>query len=198
MNTEVIPLDTDPVALQKMQHPNNKELFTGFMKLGLLGFGGVLPLAHRMIVDNKQWLNSAEFTNLLGICQILPGGNIINMAVAIGYEFQGIKGAISSLIGLIFFPTIIVVLIYELYAQFQSIPTVKHMIEGLAAAAAGLLFAMGLKMLKPILKSYLTLFTILLTFVFMLWFKIPLALTLIILLGINLSILSFNTGAKNA
>lgn len=198
MNTEVIPLDTDPVALQKMQHPNNKELFTGFMKLGLLGFGGVLPLAHRMIVDNKQWLNSTEFTNLLGICQILPGGNIINMAVAIGYEFQGIKGAISSLIGLIFFPTIIVVLIYELYAQFQSIPTVKHMIEGLAAAAAGLLFAMGLKMLKPILKSYLTLFTILLTFVFMLWFKIPLALTLIILLGINLSVLSFNTGAKNA
>lgn len=198
MNTEVIPLDTDPIAIQKMQHPNNKELFTGFMKLGLLGFGGVLPLAHRMIVNNKQWLNSTEFTNLLGICQILPGGNIINMAVAIGYEFQGIKGAISSLIGLIFFPTIIVVLIYELYAQFQSIPTVKHMIEGLAAAAAGLLFAMGLKMLKPILKSYLTLFTILLTFVFMLWFKIPLALTLIILLGINLSVLSFNTGAKNA
>lgn len=198
MNTEVIPLETDQVTIEKVQHPSNKELFTGFMKLGLMGFGGVLPLAHRMIVENKQWLNSAEFTNLLGICQILPGGNIINMAVAIGYEFQGIKGAISSLIGLILFPTIIVVLIYELYAQFQSIPTVKHMIEGLAAAAAGLLFAMGLKMLKPILKSYLTPFTILLTFVFMLWFKIPLALTLIILLGINLSVLSLKKGAKKA
>lgn len=191
MNTEVIPFEQEV-------HPSNKELFTGFMKLGLMGFGGVLPLAHQMVVEDRKWLSTEDFTNLLGVCQILPGGNIINMAVAIGYEFHGVKGAISSVLGLIFAPTIIVILLYELYAQFQNIPTIKHMIEGLAAAAAGLLFAMGLKMLSPIMKSYLTIFTVVMTFIFMLVIKIPLALTLLILMVINILVLSVNKGAKNS
>lgn len=190
MNTKVIPLELEV-------QPSNKELFIGFMKLGLMGFGGVLPLAHRMIVEDRKWLNSNEFTHLLGVCQILPGGNIINMAVAIGYQFHGVKGAVSSVIGLIFAPTIIVILLYELYAQFQNIPTIKHMIEGLAAAAAALLFAMGLKMLRPILKSYLTIFTIIMTIFFMLIVKIPLLFTLLILVVINLCVLSFNKGGNS-
>ena len=191
MKTEVIPLEQEI-------HPNAQELFMGFMKLGLMGFGGVLPLAHRMIVDDRKWLTIEEFTHLLGVCQLLPGGNIINMSVAIGYQFQGVKGAISAVVGLISAPTFIVILLYELYARFQSIPMVKHMLEGLAAAAAGLLFAMGLKMLRPILNRAMTWFTIALTFVFMLLMKVPLLLTLIILIAINLSLLSLNKGAKNA
>ena len=190
MNTEVIPVE-------HISRPTSWELSLGFMKLGLMGFGGVLPLAHQMVVEDQKWLNTEEFTHLLGVCQILPGGNIINMAVAIGYEFQGVKGAISAVIGLISAPTLIVILLYELYAQFQSIAVIQHMIQGLAAAAAGLLFAMGLKMLKPILKSYLTLFTIGLTLVFMLLIKIPLALTLLILVGINVAVLSMKKRGKN-
>lgn len=191
MKTEVIPLEQEI-------HPNAQELFMGFMKLGLMGFGGVLPLAHRMIVDDRKWLTIEEFTHLLGVCQLLPGGNIINMSVAIGYQFQGVKGAVSAVVGLISAPTFIVILLYELYARFQSIPMVKHMLEGLAAAAAGLLFAMGLKMLRPILNRAMTWFTIALTFVFMLLMKVPLLLTLIILIAINLSLLSLNKGAKSA
>lgn len=159
------------------------------MKLGLMGFGGVLPLAHRMIVEQQKWLDESQFTNLLGICQLLPGGNIINMSMAIGMQFQGIKGAISSVLGLIFAPTVIVLMIYQVYEHFQYLTVVRHLIQGLAAAAAGLLFATGFKMLRPILKSKLTLLTITLTFIFMLLFKLPLALTLLILLTINFLIL---------
>ena len=79
--------------------PTNTELFLGFLKLGMMGFGGVLPLAHRLIVEEKNWLSAQQFTDLLGICQILPGGNIVNMSVAIGMRFQGIKGAICSILG---------------------------------------------------------------------------------------------------
>ncbi|MCJ8161664.1 chromate transporter [Acinetobacter zhairhuonensis] len=190
MKTEVIPLEQEI-------HPNSQELFMGFMKLGLMGFGGVLPLAHRMIVDERKWLTIEEFTHLLGVCQLLPGGNIINMSVAIGYQFQGVKGAISAAVGLISAPTFIVIMLYELYARFQSVPMVKHMLEGLAAAAAGLLLAMGLKMLRPIMHRYLTWFTIAMTFLFMLIIKIPLLLTLIMLVAINISVLSLNKGVKN-
>ena len=183
MNTETIPME----HIQDI--PNCKALFSGFMKLGLMGCGGVLTLAHRLIVEDQKWLNAEEFTNLLGVCQILPGGNIVNMAVAIGYDFQGVKGAISAIFGLMLAPTLIVISLYELYAQFQSIPIVQHMIEGLAAAAAGLLFATGLKMLKPIMKKKLTYFTIALTVIFMLLFKLPLALTLLILVTVNMMVL---------
>jgi len=177
--------------------PDCKALFFGFMKLGLMGFGGVLPLAHRLIVEDQKWLNTEQFTNLLGICQILPGGNIVNMAVAIGYDFQGIKGAISSIFGLMLAPTIIVISLYQIYTHFQAIPTIKHLIEGLAATAAGLLFATGLKMLKPLMKSKLTYFTIILIVVFMLFIKIPLALTLLILVTINMSVLAFQQRQTN-
>ncbi len=72
--------------------PTVAELFFGFFKLGLIGFGGVLPLARRMVVEDRKWLTGEEFTELLGLCQFLPGGNIINMAVAIGSKFQGGRG----------------------------------------------------------------------------------------------------------
>ncbi|WP_288390354.1 chromate transporter [uncultured Acinetobacter sp.] len=183
-----------PIASEQTSTPSCKVLFIGFMKLGLMGFGGVLPLAHRMIVEDQKWLDEAQFTNLLGVCQLLPGGNIINMSVAIGMQFQGVKGAFSSILGLISAPTLIVLGLYQIYEHFQHLSTVRHMIQGLAAAAAGLLFATGLKMLRPIMKSYLTALTIVLTFIFMLIVKIPLALTLLILLVINFVIL----GARKA
>ena len=186
MNTEAIPFE------QSMTTPNCKALFLGFMKLGLMGFGGVLPLAHRLIVEDQKWLTSEKFTDLLGVCQILPGGNIVNMAVAIGYDFAGVKGAISAVFGLMLAPTIIVISLYQLYSSFQDIPMVQHMIQGLAAAAAGLLFATGFKMLKPIMKSKLTYFTIILTIIFMLLIKLPLALTLLILITVNMAVLAFN------
>ena len=191
MNTKAMPLE------QHLEVPNCKTLFLGFSKLGLMGFGGVLPLAQRLIVEDQKWLTADQFTDLLGVCQILPGGNIVNMAVAIGYDFAGLKGAISAVFGLMLAPTMIVISLYQLYAQFQQIPLVQHMIQGLAAAAAGLLFATGFKMLKPMMKSKLTYFTILLTIIFMLLIKLPLALTLLILVAINMLVLTFKQRQMN-
>jgi len=184
------------VSEQVLNIPTCKALFLGFLKLGLMGFGGVLPLAHRMIVEENRWLSTAQFTDLLGVCQILPGGNIINMSVAIGMEFHGVKGALCAILGLICAPTIIVLLIYQIYSQFQNLPAVQHAIQGLAAAAAGLLFSTGFKMLKPIAKSYLTISSIVLTFILMIVVKIPLLFTLIILMGLNMWVLSL--GVKRA
>lgn len=172
-----------------MHPPNTQQLFIGFMQLGLMGFGGVLPLAHRMIVEDKKWLSSTQFTDLLGICQILPGGNIINMAVAIGQRFQGTPGALSAALGLISAPTLIVVLLYQSYAHFQDIVWVQHMIQGLAAAAAGLLFATSIKMLKPILHQISTWLTLGLAVLLMLLLKLPLWLTLILLFAFNCCLL---------
>jgi chromate transporter len=132
--------------------PTVAQLFAGFLTLGLTGFGGVLPLARRMLVERRRWLTGAEFTELLGLCQFLPGGNIINLSVAVGMRFRGWRGALASIIGLIFAPTLVVVLLGVVYERYASNPYVEHTFFGLAAAAAGLLISLAIKTLAPLLR----------------------------------------------
>ena len=56
------------------------QLFISFSKIGMSGFGGVLPWARRTLVEKDQILTSEEFSAILGICQIVPGPNIVNLA----------------------------------------------------------------------------------------------------------------------
>ena len=68
------------------------ELFIAFSQLALSGFGGVLPWAHRALVERRGWLTQREFVETLALGQLLPGPNIGNMAVMIGYRFAGYAG----------------------------------------------------------------------------------------------------------
>lgn len=133
--------------------PTSLDLFLGFLGLGLIGFGGVLPMTRRMVVERRHWLTGEEFTDLLGLCQFLPGGNIINLSVAIGLHFRGVIGAVASIVGLIAAPSAIVILLGTFYDRFRDDPHIRHLFAGLAAAAAALLVAMSLKMLVPLLRK---------------------------------------------
>ena len=84
-------MKTEVMTLEQEIHPNSQELFMGFMKLGLMGFGGVLPLAHRMIVDDRKWLNIEEFTHLLGVCQLLPVAISSIWQWLLAINFKGLK-----------------------------------------------------------------------------------------------------------
>lgn len=130
--------------------PTVRELFTGFLYLGMMGFGGVLPLAHNMLVEQRRWLTAKEFTDLLGLCQFLPGGNIVNMAVAIGMKFRGVAGAVAAIVGLIAVPTFVVIALGTIYDRYQDDPHVRHVFTGLAAAAAGLLLSTAAKIAWPL------------------------------------------------
>jgi chromate transporter len=136
-----------PISLaaadESRTEPTVAGLFTAFLALGLIGFGGVLPLARRMVVEQRRWLSAAEFTDLLGLCQFLPGGNIINMSVAIGLKFRGVAGAFAAILGLIAAPSAIVIALGMVYDRLQNDPQIHHLFAGLAAAAAGLMIAMA-------------------------------------------------------
>jgi len=130
--------------------PTRLDLFMGFLGLGLMGFGGVLPLSRRMLVEKRQWVSAAEFTELLAICQILPGGNICNLAVAVGMRFYGVSGAMAALVGLVAVPTVALIALGTVYDRYHAIPAVQHAFAGLSATASGLLVAMAFKMAKPL------------------------------------------------
>jgi len=98
-----------------------------------------------MLVEDKRWLDETEFTELLGLCQFLPGGNMINLSVAVGMRFRGVKGAFVSIMGLVAMPSVVLIMLGMLYERFQNDAQVTHVFAGLAAAAAGLLVSMAIK-----------------------------------------------------
>jgi chromate transporter len=138
--------------LPSSSRPSCAALFLGFLGVGVCGFGGVLPWARRMIVEQRQWMSAAEFTDLLSLCQFLPGPNVINVSVALGARFRGVRGAIAAFVGLMVAPMAIVIALALLYERFGHYPTVRNAFVGLAAAASALVLATSLKISAP-LKS---------------------------------------------
>ena len=122
------------------------ELFFAFSQLALSGFGGVLPWAHRTLVERKGWLTQREFVETLALGQLLPGPNIGNMAVMIGYRFAGYAGAAAAFAGLVAGPFMIMVAVGLLYQNYGALPLVRQALSGMSAVAAGLVLATGLKM----------------------------------------------------
>ena len=127
-------------------NPGVAELFKGFFIAGISGFGGVLPFARRMIVEQRRWLTPAEFTDMWSLCQFLPGPNIVNLSLALGSRFQGGKGAAACLLGLLGAPFLIMIGLGFLYTTYGDIHQVKAVLRGIAAVSAGLVLAMSFKM----------------------------------------------------
>lgn len=123
------------------------ELLRGFALIGLSGFGGVMPWARRYIVERYRWLEPEEFATLLGLCQVLPGPNIVNLSVCVGHKFQGWRGAIVAPLGLMLAPMVIVLLLGLAYQRYGDLPMVHAALRGIIAVGAGLIIATGLKML---------------------------------------------------
>ena len=141
--------------------PGVGELFLRFTQVGVSGFGGVMPWARRMLVEERRWLSAEEFNEALGLCQLLPGPNIVNMAACVGTRFRGARGAFAAFMGLMCAPFAIVLVLGALFTQYGDVPAVASAFRGVSAAAAGLIVAMGLKMAaSPRLRSVMAVFAL--------------------------------------
>ena len=144
------------------------------MEASLSGFGGVLPWARRMIVDRRRWLTAEEFTEILSLCQFLPGPNIVNVSICVGTRFYGLRGALVAFVGLMLAPFFLVLTLGALYTQFSEVPAVGALFRGISAAAAGLIVAMGLQMAASRqLRSVMAAFVVI-TFVAIAIVRVPL------------------------
>jgi chromate transporter len=128
------------------------DLFVSFTWLALQGFGGVLAVVQRELVENKRWLSNEEFMEEWAAAQIMPGPNVINLCIMIGGRYFGLKGAMTALAGILLVPLLLLLCIAMVYAQFASHPGVIGALRGMGAVAAGLIMAAGLKMLPAIKK----------------------------------------------
>ena len=128
------------------------QLFFIFSKIGLSGFGGVLPWARRTLVERDKVLSSEEFSAILGICQIVPGPNIVNLGVCVGSRFAGVPGAFAAVLGLMLGPVALLLVIAVLYEHYSYMSIVQGMLRGVSAVGVGLIASTGFKMLRSELK----------------------------------------------
>lgn len=122
------------------------DLFRSFTLIGLQGFGGVVPIIQRELVEKKQWMTKEEFVEEWAVAQIMPGPNVVNLSLILGARYFGVRGALAAAIGLLLIPMIIVLLLGVLYSEFATHPGVAGAMRGMSAVAAGLIMATGFKL----------------------------------------------------
>ncbi len=91
-------------------------------------------------------MSAEQFNAQLGLCQFLPGPNVVNLAVVVGKRHCGLPGAIVAPLGLLAGPFAVVMLLALLYDRFGNLPQIQSMLHGIAAVGCGLLFSMAWRM----------------------------------------------------
>ncbi len=163
------------------------ELFFAFMKLGLQGFGGVLPVARHALVENYRWLTMPEFTDIVARCQALPGPNIVNVGICIGSRHFGARGALAASAGLLVVPFVLVLVLAAFYSGYSQVPAVANALRGVSAVAAGLILGTALRMAgSPRLRTWRALFGVA-AFAAVSWLRLPLALVLAAIVPLSLA-----------
>jgi chromate transporter len=175
---------TEPAATPALLTPKSlTELFLSFTSVALQGFGGVLVIIQREMVDKRRWMTQQQFVEDWAVSQILPGGNVINLSIIVGNRYFGWRGALAALAGMLLAPLVIVLCLAMLYNQFAHITEVAGAVRGMGAAAAGLIGAAAIKMLAGLKKNRLGVsvcwLLIALTFIAVGLLRIPLIYTVL-------------------
>ena len=154
------------------------DLFFTFNRLSLQGFGGVLAVAQRELVERKDWLSREEFVEMLALSQVLPGPNVVNLGLMLGDRFFGLKGALAAVAGMLAVPLVIVLVLTAAYAEFSRLAAVSGALRGMGAVAAGLIIATAIRLMVTLgsnrLGPPLAAAFAVVTFVMIVWLRWPL------------------------
>lgn len=157
-----MPDNSAPVEPQ----PTPWRLFLIFSRIGLTSFGGGLSgWLLREFVQDRHWISEEEFLNGLSLAQALPGVNVKNMAIWIGYRLAGARGAVAGFSGIIVPPAIFIVLLGILFASLARYPLSNVALAGAAAAAIGLSACMAIVAARRVPRRVVPLLVMASTFV---------------------------------
>ncbi|GAB3656705.1 chromate transporter [Ramlibacter alkalitolerans] len=177
--------DAPPLARPR----SRTDLFISFTLLALQGFGGVLAVVQRELVENKRWMTREEFIEEWAVAQIMPGPNVINLSISLGSRYFGFTGALAAVAGLITFPLGVLLALALFYAQYSGDAHMVGAVRGMGAVAAGLITATGLKLMPALKRNVLgvplSAALGVLAFVAIAWLKLPLLWVLLALGGVS-------------
>lgn len=145
-----LPASTEEALCQPQ---SRTDLFVSFTWLALQGFGGVLAVVQREMVEKKRWLTREEFLEDWAVAQIMPGPNVVNLSMMIGGRHFGLPGALAALAGMLAAPLVIVLLLAALYGSVADTAYAQGALRGMGAVASGLITATGIKLVSALDKN---------------------------------------------
>jgi chromate transporter len=134
------------------------ELYWALTKLALQGFGGVFPVAQRVLVEERKWFTPQFFLEEWAVAQVLPGPNIVNLSVMLGSRCFGAMGAFVAVLGIFSMPALLLILVAIFFEQFREYPAVAGALHGMGVVSAGLIGGTSLKMAGSLKTHPLTFF----------------------------------------
>lgn len=136
---------------QPLNQPRSKtDLFLSFTILALQGFGGVLAVVQRELVEKKRWMTREQFVEDWAVAQIMPGPNVVNLSLMIGGRYFGLTGALAGLAGMLAAPLIVVLLLAIAFGGVSDSAWAQGALRGMGAVSAGLIAAVGLKLMSAL------------------------------------------------
>jgi chromate transporter len=135
--------------------PTFREALKVWAKIGVLSFGGPagqIALMHRMLVDERKWIDEQRYLHALNFCMLLPGPEAMQLATYIGWRLHGTIGGLAA--GLLFvLPGALIVLALSVaYAYFGRLPLVEAAFVGIKAAVIVIVIEALLRVAKRSLK----------------------------------------------
>ena len=163
------------------------DLFWSFTWLALQGFGGVLAVVQRELVEKKRWLTREQFVEDWAVAQIMPGPNVVNLSMMIGDRHFGLPGALVALAGMLALPSVLVLLLAAGFATVADSALAQGALRGMGAVAAALIIATGIKLIAGLrgnpMGRAVCLALVALTVLAMVVFRVRLAVVLGVLGG---------------
>jgi chromate transporter len=136
--------------------PRFGEFFVQSLKIGCLGFGGPagqIALMHRVLVDEKRWIDEPRYLHALSFCTLLPGPEAQQLATYIGWLLHGVRGGLAAGLAFILPGALLVTGLSWLYASQGQAPWLAAAFWGVKAAVLALVAEAVMRVAKRALKS---------------------------------------------
>ena len=157
-----------------------------FASISSTAFGGGQKAGIRRQVLSRGWMDAERFMDGLEIAQVLPGPNILNLALYCGQRVRGIPGAVAAFVGASIPPFVIVLIAGALYFKYASNPYVHGALRGCAVGALGLTIGNALELTWEERSDRLRIVLVALTALVVSVLKMPLLIVLVIFGGIGI------------
>ncbi|OJX34777.1 MAG: chromate transporter [Burkholderiales bacterium 68-12] len=163
------------------------DLFWSFTWLALQGFGGVVAIVQRELVEKKRWMTNEEFLEDWAVAQVMPGPNVVNLSLMVGDRYFGLRGGLAALAGMLALPMLLALAATLAYAHWATHPAMAGALRGMGAVAAGLIGGMALKLAAAlrthVLGPWWCALLALATLAAVAWWRVPLYAVLLVLGG---------------
>ena len=133
-----------------------KKLFFSTFYLSAFTFGGgyvIITLLKQKFVDELHWISEEEMLDLVALAQSSPGPIAVNGAILVGYKLAGLPGVLTSVLGAVIPPFVILTLISSFYTAFKSNVIIKTLLTGMKTGVAAIIMSVVFDMMTGVTKS---------------------------------------------